>query len=203
MITPLWDGGTLTLDLGNGDSVAVGSLTDVAIQIVRFDDGTSLAMADFLAQKGAIQLAGTDGNDVMATFGNGQSLLGAGGDDQLYGSVRDDTLAGGAGNDLLVGAAGKDTYVYNLGDGADTIVDRNTMWTGEDANTLRFGVGITPDMIAPRMDNDSRVITLDLGNGDSIAIGSVFDLSVQNLQFADGVQLSVGQLVELRGGFTL
>ena len=55
------------------------------------------------------------------------------GDDELRGSAGeigsynqvagDDTLSGGTGDDLLRGGGGNDTYVFNLGDGQDTIHD--------------------------------------------------------------------------------
>lgn len=39
----------------------------------------------------------------------------------LTGWSSNDILTGGAGNDTLNGGAGNDTYIYNLGDGQDTI----------------------------------------------------------------------------------
>ena len=41
----------------------------------------------------------------------------------LIGGAGDDTLAGNEGNDTLAGGAGSDGYVYENGDGADTIVE--------------------------------------------------------------------------------
>jgi VCBS repeat-containing protein len=46
-----------------------------------------------------------------------------GGDDALYGGVEDNVLSGGGGSDRLEGSAGNDTYVFNRGDGTDTIAD--------------------------------------------------------------------------------
>jgi hypothetical protein len=39
------------------------------------------------------------------------------------------TLSGGQGNDALNGGIGNDVYVYNPGDGADTIKDGWLHWT--------------------------------------------------------------------------
>ncbi len=45
-------------------------------------------------------------------------------DDQVVGTVEsDDRLAGGAGNDQLLGRDGSDTYVFQAGDGKDTVID--------------------------------------------------------------------------------
>ena len=48
-------------------------------------------------------------------------LYGGEGNDKLYGSIKDDVLVGGSGDDYLEGGQGADTYIYNRGDGNDTI----------------------------------------------------------------------------------
>ncbi len=200
-ITPLWDYAAkqLTLGLGGLDQIVIGSLENLAIQTLNFSDGSSMTMPDFLAQKGIVQLTGTDAGDVMATFANGQTLQGLGGDDILFGSVLDDTLEGGTGNDVLLGGAGSDTYIYNIGDGADTVIDSGDIWNGIE-NTLSFGAGITLNMIAPEFDNLTSTLTLNLGNGDSINLGSAYDLAIQNLRFADGTLLTLDEFMAKSGG---
>ncbi|MBU1777952.1 MAG: putative Ig domain-containing protein, partial [Gammaproteobacteria bacterium] len=224
MIIPVWDGAVLTLNFGVGDSVAIGALNDLAVQDIVFSDGSSMTVAELLAQHGIVNPDGSDANDVMATFGNGLPLLGGAGDDALYGSAADDMLdggsgddvllagagddqlTGGTGNDLLVGGGGNDTYAFDLGDGADTIVDSKNIPYKEgiwDTNTITFGTGITPDMIIPGYDNATQTVTLFVGtDGDSIAIGSINDLAIQNIEFADGVTLTLDQLIAMHGGFS-
>ena len=46
-----------------------------------------------------------------------------GGDDTINGGGGRDTIVGGAGNDLLRGGAGQDTFIFNKGDGQDTVKD--------------------------------------------------------------------------------
>lgn len=48
---------------------------------------------------------------------------GVGNYDHLYGGAGNDTLQGKGGNDYLEGGVGNDTYIYNTGDGLDTILD--------------------------------------------------------------------------------
>ncbi|MEN8918505.1 MAG: Hint domain-containing protein, partial [Octadecabacter sp.] len=48
----------------------------------------------------------------------------------ISGEEGDDTLIGGAGGDVLTGGAGDDTFVYEPGDGNDTITDFNAGNTG-------------------------------------------------------------------------
>jgi RTX calcium-binding nonapeptide repeat (4 copies) len=57
---------------------------------------------------------------------------GAGGADVLSGGDGNDSLIGGAGNDLVTGGAGSDTFVFNFGDGADSIS------RGSDSDTLNI-----------------------------------------------------------------
>lgn len=73
-------------------------------------------------------LDGGDDNDVL-TGGDGNDILrGGAGKDTLYGdngakAPGMDILEGGAGDDALKGGGGSDMYVFNLGDGKDTIQD--------------------------------------------------------------------------------
>lgn len=52
---------------------------------------------------------------MIATFGGNDVVVAWGGDD---------LITGGAGDDVLSGGPGHDTYVFNLGDGVDTITDQ-------------------------------------------------------------------------------
>ncbi len=64
---------------------------------------------------------GTSGNDTLTGDVEDEILDGMGGNDSIAGAGGDDTLVGGTGNDTLDGGAGADTYVFNSGDGNDTI----------------------------------------------------------------------------------
>lgn len=68
------------------------------------------------------------------------SICGGEGDDTIYGEAGDDTIGGEVGNDLIIGGEGADVltggegddeFVYNAGDGADTITDFGTGNTGD------------------------------------------------------------------------
>ncbi|MEM8646515.1 MAG: Ig-like domain-containing protein [Pseudomonadota bacterium] len=66
------------------------------------------------------------GDDEANTLSGGRghdTLEGRGGDDDLNGGRGRDILDGGEGDDTLSGGRASDTYVYDKGDGADTIVD--------------------------------------------------------------------------------
>ena len=72
------------------------------IDSIRFDDGTVWSTADLKAR--VMAQVGTSGSDNIAGF-----------DDT------DDIVQGGAGNDTLAGGSGNDHYLFNTGDGQDTI----------------------------------------------------------------------------------
>jgi Ca2+-binding RTX toxin-like protein/GH24 family phage-related lysozyme (muramidase) len=50
-------------------------------------------------------------------------LMGGAGADTLFGGADNDILVGGTGDDVLIGGDGRDIYVWNTGDGNDTIID--------------------------------------------------------------------------------
>lgn len=194
MVTPRYDSSinAVVLNLGNGDSINVGTVNALTIQQLKFADSSIVNLSDFLSQKSLTEV-GTSGSDV------------------LYGSSSlkySDTLISGAGNDLLIGGLGSDTYVFNLGDGIDNIFDTGSrdVAQGSGINVLRFGAGITADMISVQLDGEFGDVTLDLGGGDSIAIGRI-DLntndlngvSIQQLQFTDGATITPFELIAPKG----
>lgn len=77
-------------------------------------------------------LVGSGSADALYGEGGGDALHGAGGNDYLQGDHGTDRLFGDAGNDILLGGrdadvldggSGDDRYIWNIGDGFDTIVD--------------------------------------------------------------------------------
>ncbi|RFC39108.1 MAG: Ca2+-binding protein, RTX toxin-related [Candidatus Nitrotoga sp. LAW] len=165
-------------------------------------------------EKGADELTGGDGNDVILGGDDNDSILGdydniaampgndyldgGAGDDIIDGNEGDDIIIGGAGVDTLYGGTGKDTYIFNRGDGGDTVYD-----TRADNNIFRFGAGISSSDITLRLGS----LMLDLGNGDSIHIAGfnqsdVFNSSsIGSFEFTDGSILTTDEL--LARGFDL
>ncbi len=103
---------------------------------------SSLSTFDILGGSGNDTLNGFDsltfGDDTIRGNAGADTINGKGGMDWLYGGAGNDTLTGGAGNDLLYGEADSDTYVFNLGDGQDTVTD-----TGGTADKILLGSGIS------------------------------------------------------------
>ena len=148
------------------------------------------------------RLEGSSGNDILyggegrdtLVGGSGENILyGESGDDSLYGDNGNDILIGGAGNDRLEGSNGDDTYIFNKGDGQDTIQD----FGGTD--TIEFGEGISlSDLIVRRTGFYSTDMTISIrGTNDGIEILDVFTISaipdeykVEKFKFHDGTTLS-------------
>jgi Ca2+-binding RTX toxin-like protein len=174
----------------------------------RFEDGTVLSIADILAAHNAP----TDADqDIIGLPRADDVLNGGGGSDNLFGYGGNNTLTGGTGNDVLLGENGTDTYVINLGDGVDIIDDYGG------ANRIVFGAGIAGgDLAFKFVDFDYSNVAGSAGGarGSDIAfaleitIGSsgqkIFvradryeSFAIETLQFHDGSQLSVADILPL------
>ena len=130
-------------------------------------------------------------------------LFGEGGDDVLVGGGGDDTLAGGWGEDFLDGGAGKDTYLFNVGDGADTIADAPSGQGDPESSVIAFGEGILSWQVYFGLGS----LVLHYGEGDSIRF-TAFDAEDPNstpvferLEFADGAVMLYEDM--LANGFYL
>ena len=68
-------------------------------------------------------IAGEEGDDYLVGGRGNDVIQGGSGNDQLLGGDNNDTLTGGEDTDILSGGSGADTFVFNTGDGNDSIVD--------------------------------------------------------------------------------
>ncbi|MBR4152861.1 MAG: hypothetical protein IKT98_07870, partial [Selenomonadaceae bacterium] len=78
-----------------------------------------------LADYGVKNVDGTLGTKAITVQGGttDDSIVGGSGADKLYGNAGVDTLWGGKGNDTLYGGDGNDKFIFQAGDGSDTIMD--------------------------------------------------------------------------------
>ncbi|MEP3275317.1 MAG: calcium-binding protein, partial [Stappiaceae bacterium] len=100
----------------------------------------------------------------------------------------DDTLEGGLGNDDLNGLQGDDTYIYNLGDGSDTITEA---FLGGSLDKLQLGAGITVASVtlaASSTDADDAVLTFSDGGTITLIkqLNTGSHYGVEEIIFADG-----------------
>ncbi len=194
--------GSLLIEIGdNGDSIRIPDFNpddarmNPVISTFVFADGSILSY-DELIDRG-FDLDGTANDDAMTGTSVVDRINSREGNDTVSAGGGDDIVHGGAGNDELYGGIGSDTYVFNLGDGMDTINDTSTINEG---NMIMFGEGITKDdLTLVRSDGTLRI---NVGtNGDAINLLN-FDqnevtgsLVVRTLQFADGLQFNLTDLL--------
>jgi trimeric autotransporter adhesin len=136
-------GGDDFIDGGSGEDVLFGGAgSDVVIGGLHNDvlvgDGAEVP----IEHHGDDYLDGGAGNDTLFGEGGDDVLVGDAGQDILRGGDGNDILIGGTGADILIGGAGKDIYVFNRGDGTDTIFDTAEAAGSPDASVLVFGEGI-------------------------------------------------------------
>jgi len=202
---------------GNSDSV----------EEIRFTDGTSINVAQFVSASMPLPTAGADtlamtslddvvfagdGNDVVYAKDGNDTIYGGNGNDQLYDGAGDDLIDGGAGDDTIWTTGNNNTMLFNLGSGHDIL-------TGGSAN-VQLGAGIAAtdlhvDWTAGNFSSsydDSGVyrywpiaqgtLVLSLGSGADTIQTWVTNAgssasSLKSVQFEDGSVLSLASIVSL------
>ncbi len=215
-VTPLRVGEDLVFKLANGtDQVTVknwftSDQNVYQIEQVKFADGTMWTNAQISTR--ALEVFGTAGNDTLVGVNAFADVLrGGAGNDTLQGVGNWDTLDGGDGNDVLglptavsatgttfIGGAGNDTitgayynntYIFNLGDGQDTVTSYSNQSSGY-TDVLKFGAGIVAADVTPLRVGEDLVFKL-AGGADQVTIKSWFNTNqnlyqIEQVKFADG-----------------
>ena len=102
----------------------------------------------------------------------------------LDGGAGSDELHGGRGQDQLTGGEGDDAYVFQLGDGVDSLMDSGAT----DFNFIRFGAGIRPQDI--RQEWEGTTLIVRYSEADAVRIVDYRGLdgnpAILALMFDDG-----------------
>ncbi|WP_017428790.1 calcium-binding protein, partial [Vibrio vulnificus] len=164
-------------------------------------------------QDGDDQLFGGVGNDTLTVNGSGSNTLEGGEGDDLLKVNRSvdayyqrdhvrkavNTFNGGQGNDRLEGSAGAETYVFNRGDGQDTINDYDhNNWSSVDGwnqvDRIVLGEGISRDELTLRRNGNHMVLMIGgLDSGDSITIENAYTdkrYRIEEVVLSDGTTLA-------------
>ncbi len=195
---------------GTSDSLVIVGQTHFMnryrIEYFEFNNGDVLYYKDVYKR---LELIGTNGQDNLKgwlydtkLFGyEGNDQLGGGdGSDSLYGDEDNDTLGGGKGDDLLVGGKGNDrlegnqgddTYIFNLGDGQDTISDTNYQPLSSQNDRLIFGSGIKQEDLMFTGAGNNLIISLK-GTDDKINIVNQLDLNNNYHGFIESIEFKNG-----------
>ncbi|MDO8417606.1 MAG: VCBS domain-containing protein, partial [Agitococcus sp.] len=119
-------------------------------------------------------LLGGTGADILMGGKDNDYLQGGDGNDKLYGESEDDILEGGKGNDLLYGGAGADTYIFNIGDGQDTITEELSDLKAANSNNIAYF-----KFDASAVTQVSKVgtdLVIRYGTGDQVTVKSYYQV---------------------------
>lgn len=137
---------------------------------------------------------------LIATGNLAINLTGNNVDNVIYGNAANNVLSGGIGNDVLDGGKGNDIYLFNRGDGQDTINNLDFLYDTAQPekstaiDVIRIGVADT-DVVAFKSD-DGLILRIK-GSADQINVTGYFvnPLQVGSITFdykTDGVEFSNG-----------
>ena len=209
------------IQLSDGKSAAYGFAGDDTI--VSESSNSTLLGGDgndtITDINGSDTIEGGDGDDVITDQGSGTNTLrGGNGDDTItfsrnasntveggagndtikvdtwnYTSTMANTISGGTGNDTITGGYGAETYLFNRGDGQDSISEVSG------ADKLVFGEGISIEQFWFRRSNaDLEVSVLDAD--DKVTIKNWYSgtsYRVEQFIAADGMTLLDSQVQSL------
>ena len=185
----------------SGDDVAYGSDEEDSFSMCSGDDLVDAGDGnDIIDTHGGndIVYAGA-GNDIIHASDGNDIIYGGDGDDTIYPDHGDDfswsefgndTIIGGKGNDTIISMTGDDTFIFNIGDGQDTIIEH------QGVDTLYFGPNITwEDLTFTQSENDMVISIND--TTDSITVKDWFaadddgvyryeNHKIEIFEFADG-----------------
>ena len=151
---------------------------------VRFEDGEVLKNSSSLASS---FFQSTNQGDYFNGFAQSEYFFGGLGIDKIYGNAGNDTLEGGENTDSLYGGSGDDTYVFGRNDGADNIIDSDTLIGN--ADTISFKSGIRPDDVLVRRRGQDLILSIKGTSNDSITVSSHFypgnSSAIERIVFAD------------------
>lgn len=148
-------------------------LTGVESILVEGGAGNDYISIGYLAGTGVVPgglvVLGGAGNDTIDGSSNtmGFSAFGGDGNDSIVGGSGNDVLAGGPGADTLAGGAGNDTYLYNYGDGADTINEGTDTLSGG-IDKILFG-GVPDGAFSSAVQSGSNLV-ITLADGGAVTI---------------------------------
>ncbi|HWT11350.1 MAG TPA: calcium-binding protein [Allosphingosinicella sp.] len=196
-VVELFGGGTTLAVVGLPAYVWINNAEAGDRLVVEAGSGDDIVTATTLvAGIGTITLDGGTGND---------TLLGSRGADLLLGGEGNDLVKGQQGDDVALLGAGNDQFVWNPGDGSDTIEGEagtdKLVFNGSNATE---NIGISANGERVRLLRDVANVTVDLNDVETLAVqasGGADNIVVGDLSGTDAT-LVVVNLAATAGGST-
>jgi hypothetical protein len=185
---------------GSEDRIHLTEGTNVSsieiLHVTEFIDNHWMGLVESVDLESLVSTwSGTADDDALIAQGSsGTVMAGYAGNDYIIGDTGNDTLSGGFGDDLLDGGAGSDLYLYNFGEGHDTIADSGT--APSDVNVLSFAEGLgASDVTVFRNYDDIRLQIGEEDGGNSVTIaGAGSGDVIARVEFVDGTTWSAATL---------
>ena len=181
------------------------------------DGGETLNGSDYsdtiMAGDGDDTVMAGNGDDLLyGDMGNDTLIAGKSSSNQMFGGEGDDVLKlgddafthiqrqqvnrfeGGLGNDTIIGGCSQDIYIFNQGDGHDTIEDPDT-YAGQ-LDRIEFGAGLKVENLSVSFSENDILLEFKDDSGlvtqDAITIKNAFltDNAIEQLVFSDGTILT-------------
>jgi len=172
---------------GSGTSYTVAGLSSM-IAVHGSEEANDQLVVNALGGNDIVNAASLPAGVVRLTVDGGagnDTLTGSDGNDVLIGGDGNDVLIGGRSNDVLFGGAGNDTFVWNPGDGSDTVEGQgghNTLqFNGSNANE---NIDLSANGSRLRLFRDVGNVTMDVNGVEQVnvaALGGADTLTVNDL----------------------
>ncbi len=192
------DGSSLTFSDIESKLATIGTSADDSIAGSYFAESIygGLGNDTITTESGNDTVYGEAGNDrIIGSLGN-DKLNGDTGDDTIEANAGIDTLSGNEGNDSLNGGSDNDLYIFNQGDGQDTINDSYFYGSYNAGNdTLKFGAGITQSSFK-YSGSESDIIINFIDSSDKITLKNHININnrIETFKFDDGSSLAFSDI---------
>ncbi|MFN6465884.1 MAG: DUF4347 domain-containing protein [Nostoc sp. DedVER02] len=139
--------------------------------------------------RGTVDIGALEFNGINGTNG-ADNLVGTNYGDIINAQPGNDTITGNQGNDILTGGGGNDKFVYNLGDGVDTITYFGGVGKGSNPSAaiiakidiLKFqGAGLTAQNLLLTQNGNNLEITFDGVANDEVILQNFALENLDNL----------------------
>ena len=178
-------GSNTTIDLpSNGEVTLTGvnrALTDEDFIFYRSAINGSSGSNTLKGDRRANEMKAGAGNDQLYGNAGDDKLYGEAGNDTLYGGTDDDKLYGGPGNDVLDGGPGADIFVFEPGNGDDSIMDFRRGTDQIELKGFATADGTALSSISDSISDDDNY-TIDLSDYGG---GTITILGVTTLETSD------------------
>ncbi len=150
--------------------------------LIKYNGHTIVRISNFI-KNGDINLLDYEGNNSTVSdelgiiYGDGENPIinGTDGADIIYGTSLGETITGAKGDDIIYGAresgtGGNNTYIFNKGDGNDTVYSKAN--SGEANDILKFADSTMEEL--DFIDNNSNHLMVKYGENDSVFVDLYF-----------------------------